>query len=218
MVVDGDLAGGSLTVELDPQTWALVDDLGLFGLDPANRGPGQVSGDGAVRVTLQPAGDDRKLHTEGWRALTVTEVERDEGPVQLRAGFATRWHHERSWHPLLDDLTAFFTVRDVPIDRVEGPEPVLYGDGDGRYGSWLLTVRADESTRVVTLESVTAELAGEAAGALAARLDGADDARVDAGRLVVSHRWTAPHGTLDEDAFAEALATHLARTDDLLGT
>ena len=227
----------SVVVELPPDIWDFVDEMWVFGLDPKHRGPGKVSGLGPVRVELRPAESgplyghadlaatlversaadpgDRFLDTTAWRALSVTETVRDEGVLQLRSGFRTRWHDGRAFHPLLDDLTAFFTVRDVPIDRTDGPDPMLSGEGDGANGSWLLTVKADETTRVVTLQSVTAVL-GAAAASVAAATDGSDDAVVDSGRLIVTHHWPAPVAPLDESAFATALGDHLTRTDALL--
>ncbi len=230
--------GGSVVVEVDTETWDFIDTMWVFGLDPANRLPGKVSGEQPVRIELRPlpgspadgvgnlAGSlvqrsaedprDELLVSTAWQALAVTETVRDEGVLQLRSGFTTCWRGGRAVHPLLDDLTAFFTVSDVPIDRVDGPHPVLSGEGDGEHGSWLLTVRADEASREVTLESVTAALDAGTAGRLAAAVGDAVDARVAEGRLAVTHRWAAPQGPLDEDGFADALADHLSRMDALL--
>lgn len=210
-----DVSGGdqpTVTVELPPEVWDTVDLFNLFRLEPKYRLVGRVSGDRPVRVELRPAAPggvadlgarlvdlsasdpgDALLDTENWCALTVTEVVRDDGTNLVRSGFATRWLDGTADHPLLAELTEFFTAREVPIERVDDPAPALTGEGDGANGSWRLTVRADETGRVVTIESAAAERAG-----------------------AIVDRFPVGQLPLDNDAFADFLGDHLARMDDQL--
>lgn len=123
-VLDASRVDGAvvLLVEVGQEEWEMIDLVMYFNLQWDRRGPGEISGDGVVRILLQldpelvdqvdsddvydllaarPVDDDLRS-TARWYGLEVTEAVplppglADKGEV--RQGFTTTWRAELAAH------------------------------------------------------------------------------------------------------------------------
>lgn len=135
-----------LTIQVPYDTWDTVDVFGAFNLEHAERGPGQITGDGDVHIELRLAddqvpdlirriadksprdgvveladsGDDAPaLVTESWFALHVTQAV-DLPPELRQSGNAVRSGFSTSWADTAHVTTPEPAAPAVPQHR---PEP-----------------------------------------------------------------------------------------------